>query len=85
MKKYKSVPKTLPKSHNDDNWANFEITYDLHMFSGLLDMYLQFTERKPSVYWGWHIMKEHPGIFWMSHSRTLLVNQLGSFSIYWAQ
>ena len=72
-------------SSKPENGENFEITYDLHMFSGLLDVYFQFTERKLSVYWRWHIMKEPSSIFWMSHSGTSSVNQLGSFTIYWAQ
>ena len=33
-------------SSKPENGENFEITYDLHVFSGLLDMYFQFTERK---------------------------------------
>ena len=72
-------------SSKPENGENFEITYDLHVFSSLLDVYFQFTERKLSVYQRWHIMKEPLSIFWMSHSGTFSVNQLGSFTIYWAQ
>ena len=52
---------TLSKPENGEN---FEIIYDLHMFSGLLDMYFQFAEgdtlwKNPQVFFEW-ATQEHP-------------------------
>ena len=51
-------------SSKPENGENFEIIYDLHMFSGLLDMYFQFTKgdtlwKNPQVFFEW-ATQEHP-------------------------